>query len=158
MYIGLLSIHSITRWLVVIFGGLAFFFALFGLLGGRRWKKIDDRLGMMFASFYDLQLLLGLLLYFFASPITKGAWRDMGTLMADATMRYFGVEHSLMLLLGLVFVHIGRSQTRKAGEEKKKFRLVVLWFGLALAFIVIAVPWPISGMPRPWLRLFGIVF
>lgn len=150
MYELTLTLHSILRWLVVIAAVLAVARGLLGWSGKRPWSGLDDRLGLIFTIGLDVQLLLGLILYFFLSPITRAAFSDLGGAMSNQTMRFFLAEHFLLMLVAVIVAHIGRIRIRKAGADQRKFRQAAIWYGIALVLILAAVPWPFlaSGAGR----------
>lgn len=140
MYATVLAIHNILRWVVLIAGILAVGRALLGWFGKNPWSELDRRLGVIFTSSLDTQLLLGLLLYIFLSPITRGAFRDFGAAMAIPNMRFFAIEHIFYMLLAVVFGHLG-SVFAKRAEEDKRHQRVAIWFGLSLIVILVGMPW-----------------
>lgn len=156
MYLALLSLHNLLRWLVILFGLIAVIRAFSGWLGRRPWGRSDDRSGMLFTVALDIQVLAGLLLYFAASPITLSALSDFGRAMSNAATRYFAVEHSLTMLVALAVAHISRAQSRRAGPEPAKHRRAAIGFTLAMALILAAIPWPFLSIGRPLLRLLGL--
>ncbi len=141
MYPFVLAVHNIIRWVVVIAGILAVGRALIGWLGKKEWNKQDRMLGMIFTSSVDIQLLLGLLLYFVLSPITTGALKDFGAAMGIAGQRYFAIEHVFYMVLALVFAHLGSALPKKVDADPSKFKRAALWFGLALLLILAGIPW-----------------
>jgi len=153
MYVVLLTLHSLIRWVVVLAALVALVRAIGGLAGRQAWSALDRRLGVIFTSAMDTQLLIGLLLYFFFSPITTAALRDMGGAMAQAGIRYFALEHWLLMLVALVAAHIGWARAKKASGDSAKFRQIAIFFGLATVIVLLAIPWPFSATARPWLRL-----
>jgi hypothetical protein len=155
MYPLVLSLHSILRWVVLILGLIAVIRALIGWLGSSQWETIDDRLGLAFTTSMDLQLLLGLLLYFVLSPLTRGAFQNFGAAMSNANLRFWAVEHFVVMIVAVILAHIGRSQSRKAEEPTAKHKRAAIFFGLALIAVLVAVPWPFlaSGGGRPWIRI-----
>lgn len=140
MYATVLAIHNILRWVVLIAGVLAVGRALLGWFGKNPWSELDRRLGVIFTSSLDTQLLLGLLLYIFLSPITRGAFSDFGAAMAIPNMRFFAIEHIFYMLLAVVFGHLG-SVFAKRAEEDKKHQRAAIWFGLSLILILSGMPW-----------------
>lgn len=136
-----LSLHSIVRWAVVIVGVIAVVRAFIGWFGGRQWQQLDDRLGLGFTSVLDINLLLGLLLYFFFSPLTTNAFKDFGAAMGNSSVRFFLVEHSLVMIVAVVLAHIGRSRSKKASEDKSKFKQAAIFFGVAMLAVLAAIPW-----------------
>lgn len=124
-------------------------------LGKREWQSLDARLTTLFPVLVDIQLLLGLVLYLFVSPLTTGALRDFGAAMSNAVTRFYTVEHTLMMLIVLGAAHIGRALIKKRSAAAARFRSGALIFGLALIVILLATPWPFlaAGTGRPWFRL-----
>jgi hypothetical protein len=141
MYPTILAIHNIVRWLVLIFGVLAFIKALIGWFGGKEWAKLDNQLGLGFTISMDTQVLLGLLLYFIFSPVTKAGFSDFGAAMSDSGVRFFLVEHSFLMIVALALAHVGRSRAKKADTAVAKFKNTAIFFGLSLLAVFVAIPW-----------------
>lgn len=112
-----------------------------GWIGNKPWSKIDNLLGVVFTSLMDIQLLLGLSLYFFLSPLTKIALADFGAAMKDNNLRFYAVEHFSIMLVAVVMVHIGRAKSKKAKTDIGKFRIVSIFFIIALGLILGGIPW-----------------
>lgn len=148
MYPVFLMIHSVLRWLVVIAAVAAAGRALAGWLDKQPFTKLDDRLGLVFTIVMDVQLLVGLILYVFLSPLTQSAFQNMGAAMSDITLRFFAVEHLAVMVVAVVLAHVGRALTRRASEAGKHQR-AALWYGLALLVILFAIPWPFYAYGRP---------
>jgi hypothetical protein len=145
MYPSVLTIHSWLRWIVILAGLVAFVRAVSGASGRKPWKISDDRAGFWFIAALDAQLLIGLLLYFFLSPITMSALSDFAGAMKTSSLRFWAVEHPFGILLGVALAHIGRARARKA-DSFRRHRVAAIFFGLALAAILASVPWP--GTPN----------
>jgi len=127
MYTGLLHTHNLFRWLVLAVALLAIILAFTGWFGKRDWKKIDNISGLLFTMFVDIQLVVGLILYAFVSPITRAAFADFGAAMKSEMLRFYAIEHFVMMLIALVLVHIGRSRSKKAVDAVKKHRLEIIF-------------------------------
>jgi hypothetical protein len=141
MYTGFLDLHNTLRWLLLLSLTVTLVKYLAGWLGNRPWKKIDNILGIVFTSLMDLQLLSGLVLYFFLSPVTRMAFSDFGAAMKNANLRFYAVEHLSMMLIAVVLVHIGRAKSKKAKSDQGKFRIASIFFLIALGLMVAAIPW-----------------
>jgi hypothetical protein len=141
MYGLVLLIHSWLRWAVIGAGVYAV------VRGGAR----DGAAGRWFTIVLDVQILLGLLLYFVLSPFTRDALTDFGAAMGSPQLRFWAVEHVVGMVIGTALAHIGRARVRKAAPERRA-RVAAIFYGLALLAILIAIPWP--GMPagRPFVR------
>jgi hypothetical protein len=147
MYEVVLSIHNVMRWVVLVLAILVVVRAFRGWLGRREWTPADRRTGSFFAMTLDIQLLLGLLLYFVLSPITTAALRDFGAAMRSVDMRFFALEHALYMFLAVVFGHLGNALPRRVEQAVAKHRRAAIWFGLAFLALLIGMPWM-----RPLLR------
>lgn len=141
MYTGFLHLHDILRWLLLIVMVVTVVKYLVGWFGNQAWTKSDNTLGIVFTSLMDLQLLTGLVLYFFLSPLTKIAFSDMGAAMKNPDLRFYAVEHLSMMLIAVVLVHIGRAKSKKAILDVSKFKTGAIYFLIAMAFILAGIPW-----------------
>ena len=141
MYSVVLFLHSWVRWIVMIAAVVAIVRAFYGWLGKKDWAKLDDQLGLLFSTSLDIQMLLGLILYIFLSPITQAAFKNLGAAMSDATLRFFTLEHLLYMLVAVVLGHVGRALSKKATEPVAKHRMAAILFGLATLAILLAIPW-----------------
>jgi putative Ca2+/H+ antiporter (TMEM165/GDT1 family) len=141
MYTGFLHLHDTLRWLVLLSLVATLVKYASGWLGNQPWKKADNTLGIVFTSLMDLQLLTGLVLYFFLSPVTKLAMSDFGAAMKNADLRFYAVEHLAMMLIAVILVHIGRAKSKKAKTDLAKFKTATIFFLIALVVILAAIPW-----------------
>jgi len=153
MYGITLLLHSWLRWLALIVGVAAVGNGFAGWFGRREWSAAGERWGRLFTLVLDIQLLLGLVLYF-VSPLVQTARGDFGAAMGDPALRFWSVEHVAMMVVALAVAHIGRAAIRKAPDAATKHRRAALLFGLALVIILAAIPWPFRvDIGRPWVRL-----
>ena len=154
MYFPILILHSLLRWVVLAAGLWAVVRALGGLIFRRPWTPTDAQSGRWFSISLDLQVLLGLLLYAFLSPIASHAFADMGAAMRDPILRFWAVEHVTMMLAALVLAHIGSARARRASTSAAKHRTSLIFYALALLAVLAAIPWPFMADARPLFRLF----
>jgi hypothetical protein len=152
MYNIALLAHSWLRWAVILAGLLAVGRAIAGATGRRDWTRADERAGFWFVTLLDVQLLLGLILYFALSPITRAALQDFGAAMKSSGLRFWSVEHLVGMIVGVALVHIGRARTRKLTHSAARHKVAAISYTLGLLAILISIPWP--GMPngRPFVR------
>lgn len=102
----------------------------------------------------DIQLLLGLILYY--SNLWFDRLKDMGNNMKDAYNRFFTLEHGLLMIIALVLVHVGRVSVKKVNTPAAKHKRSLIYFGLALVLILAAIPWPFrEAVARPLFRMFN---
>lgn len=141
MYGIVLAIHSLLRWGVLAAGVAAV------VRGGARGSSA----GRWFTILLDVQMVLGLLLYFVLSPFTRAALGDFSGAMKNPQLRFFAVEHVFGMVIALALAHIGSRKIARAPEERKG-KLALIFYGLALVAILVSIPWP--GLPagRPLFR------
>ena len=142
MYSSFLLLHSWMRWVVIIAAVLVF-------VRGARGINTTSR---AFVITLDIQMLLGLILYFALSPATRAAMQNMGAAMSNATLRYWSVEHLIGMVLALAAAHIGQTRMRRAATNEARYKTGAMFVAIALVLILISIPWP--GMPtgRPLFR------
>jgi len=144
----LLVLHNLVRWLVLIAGILAAVRAIVGWIGSRAWGATDRQLGLLFTISLDIQVLIGLLLYFIFSPWTTPYFSDFGAAMGNDQARFFLVEHSALMLVALALAHVGRAQSKKATPDLNKHKRAAIFFTLAMIAILLAIPWNLSPLLR----------
>ena len=78
MYSLLLTFHSLLRWAVLAAGLLAAGRTVGAAAPQIMWRPGDGRAGVLFTILLDVQVLVGLVLYFFLSPLTGVGIRHLG--------------------------------------------------------------------------------
>ena len=144
-----LIIHNILRWAVLLFGIWSLINALTGVFTKRNYTGNDNKVSLFFMTSCDIQLLIGLFLYF------NGMWftllkSNAKEVMHDSATRFFAVEHALMMIIAWLLVHIGRSMVKRADTDAKKHKLSLIWFGIVILIILAMIPWPFrqAGIAR----------
>jgi hypothetical protein len=151
MYTTVLTIHSWVRWIALIAGVGATMAALRGKVQGT--NSLADRWGLFAMMALDIQMLLGLVLYFVLSPFTTEALQNFSGVMKNSQLRYWAVEHIAIMFLAVILAHAGRVLARKAPTPQAKRTRLLVCFGLATLCMFLRTPWP--GLPngRPLFRL-----
>ena len=151
MYTLLVLLHSWLRWVVLVAAVVAIVRAVAGRGASAHWRPADDAAGKWFVMALDVQVLIGLVLYFFLSPYTMSAWGNMAAAMRDSLTRFLAVEHFVGMIGAAALAHVGRVRIRKAAEGRRH-TLALIFFGLALVVIVATIPWPFMPVSRPLFR------
>ncbi len=136
-----LSLHNAVRWIVLAAGVWAVILAWRGWLGGRQWTSAEARATRAFVGVLDLQFVIGLLLFAVLSPLTRQAFSDVGAAMQDAPVRYFLLEHPLIMLAAIGAAHFGAVKVRQATTDAERFQRASIWLGLSLAALTGFIPW-----------------
>ncbi|MNX92158.1 hypothetical protein D3C86_1242860 [compost metagenome] len=140
MYPMVLGAHNVLRWLVLVLAALALVMAYKGWFGKKEWQEGDRRYGVMLTGALDLQFLLGIVLYFGLSPVTRTALSNMKAAMKEPSLRFFAVEHSFLMLVAVVLAHVGSVMVKKASNDAK-FRTAAIWYTLSTLAVLFAIPW-----------------
>lgn len=147
MYPYVLGLHNIVRWIVLLAGIWAVFLVWRGWLERRQWTDAESRATRVFLGVLDVQFLLGLLLFAVFSPLTRQGFRDFGGAMSDAPVRYFLLEHPLIMLFAIAIAHIGAVQVKRAATDAERFQKASILYGLSLAALAGFIPWARPLMP-----------
>lgn len=139
-YALVLLAHSWLRWgLLALAVGLTVRTAI-GWRQSRAWTALDERLHAGFAVSLDVQMTLGLLLYFVLSPISGAFLASARTAIRDPALRYFGVEHVSIVLAAIGLTHVVRRRSKRAKTAVERHRQVFLATFGTLLLLVLAMP------------------
>lgn len=142
MYTGLLHLHNLLRWVVII----ALLIVIVRLLLKKEALKASKVLLISAHS----TLVLGLYQYFFGKvgfQMIQSTAGGMKEVMKDAASRFWAIEHAFSMLLAIVFITIGHIKYKKTGKVNPS----LVFFILALILILLMTPWPFkAGVGRPW--------
>ena len=92
---------------------------------------MDDRLGLYLVIFTHLQLSAGIVLYVISPNVQFG-----DQTMKEATLRYWTVEHALMMIIAIVLITAARSTSRRMQDDTAKQKRLVIFNVIALVIIV----------------------
>jgi hypothetical protein len=152
MYAGALWLHSYWRWVVVLAALVTLARSGAGWALGWPWTPRARAAQTAFVGSLDLQLLLGLLLYFFLSPFTLSAFSDLGAAMKNPHTRFWAVEHAPVQLFAVALAHVGSIRAKRATSDRERHRRVTVFFAIVLVLIAAAIPWPGLDIARPLFR------
>jgi disulfide bond formation protein DsbB len=141
METGLLHLHNVLRWVILLFLLLALFQAITKRNGIR-----SSSLFLMICA--HLMLLIGIYqLINGRFGILKGLTEGV-ELMKNTFYRFYWVEHPLLMFLAIVFITIARGKAKVLNYKAAGWLLFI-----ALLLILAAMPWPfrdIIGDGRKW--------
>ncbi|MBS1683413.1 MAG: hypothetical protein JSS76_01575 [Bacteroidetes bacterium] len=153
MYSYILFFHSIWRWFVLVALMAAIFRGFKGWLRHEPFTKADDTLRHMTATAVHIQLILGLVVYSF-SPLIRYFWSNYHEAVHERDIRFFGMEHSLMMLIAVIIVTIGSMLAKRRTIDRNKFKVMAIFYSIGLLVILANIPWPFSPLvSRPWFRM-----
>jgi len=134
MYPILLMSHSILRYAVIILLVLVLVRSFYGWTMRKPFEKPDYILSRLLSSGTHLQLLLGVIL-FYLSPLVIFS----GETMKNPALRYWTVEHWLLMLIAVVLITISAIRIKKQSDPATKHRAVFLLNGIAMLIILVSL-------------------
>ncbi len=135
----ILYLHSILRYIILLFAAIVAVQSLIGMMGKKQFQKSNRMPALVLLIFCDLQLVFGLMLYYF-KLIETGVLKS-GMVMKDTYSRFYAVEHSVSMVIAIVLVHIGYSYIKKNAEDGRKFKRLFWCSFIALAIFMAMIPW-----------------
>jgi len=123
MYKMLFEAHSGFRYVVLILLIAALIVAFSGWLGNKTYTNNNRKMYLFAMISAHIQLLLGLFLYFVSPNVSF----DMAVSMKDASLRYWTVEHLVMMIIAIVLITIGHSKSKKMLNDAAKHKSVAVF-------------------------------
>jgi hypothetical protein len=142
-----LALHNLLRWLILLAGLHSVSRSWQGWRGKKIWEKEDRVAKTAFVMAMDIQFLLGIILYFGLSPVTSQFLANTGEGMKNKELRFFGVEHFVLMVAALALVHIGSAKIKKADNDESRFKYGAIFFSIALVLILVGIPWARRMLP-----------
>jgi hypothetical protein len=141
MYNGMLHLHSVLRWIILIL----LLIAIYKSYTDRKktFTPGHKKIGLILMICCDVMLLIGLYQWFVGDWGLKSIQTNgMGAVMKNSVLRFFAIEHTTGILISIILVHIGYNYSKKTIPDSLKHKRTLLYFGLALLIILISIPWP----------------
>ena len=139
METGLLHLHNLLRWIILLLLLVTIYQAFSKKESIRKtslWLLISAHI-MFLIGLY--QVIAG------RYGITKGLPEGV-SLMKDSFYRFFWIEHPFAMIVAIILITISRRKAKNLNYKATSWLLVI-----ALLFILAAVPWPFRNIVgRPW--------
>ena len=132
MYATVQFIHSYWAYLVLAVLIITTINSLIGFFSDREYGAKDMRLALFTLITMHLQLLIGLVLWI-VSP--------NGMKSLSSGVQKLSVEHPTMMIIAIILVTIGYSKHKKKLVSKPKFKLLTIFYTLALIAVLAMIPW-----------------
>jgi len=135
-------IHSYWAYLVLLVLVVSTFNAIVKFIGDKEFNPIDFRLALFTLITMHIQFLIGIVLFFtkdYFSTIEEVG--GMGEVMKNSALRNLIVEHPLTMIIAVTLVTIGYSKHKKKLTSKPKFKLLAIFYTIALVLVLAKIPW-----------------
>jgi hypothetical protein len=143
MFSVLLQVHSILRWVLLLFLLVSIFQSFIGWIRHRELREGDAKLWLFTMISAHTTLLIGLILLFFGRyGILSSGLPEGIILMKDTFYRFFWVEHPVGMLVATLLITLGRGVVKKQITDPLKYKRAFWFFLFALVVILATIPWP----------------
>lgn len=150
METGLLHLHNLLRWVILVLLVLSVLQSYNSWKSGKTFTAGDKKIWLFTTISAHITLLLGLYqwtlgrfgLFTFVKP--EGV-----SMMKDATLRFYQMEHPVTMILAIVLITLGYGMSKKSVSDADKFKKAFRYFLVALILILISIPWPFREIGRP---------
>ncbi len=146
METGLLHLHNLLRWVILVLLLVSLFKSYAGWKGNKTFGNGDKKLWLFTMISAHITLLLGLYQWLLGRyglltfEVPEGVSR-----MKDPFIRFFQVEHPVSMLLAILMITLGYGNAKKQIDDAAKYKKAAFAFLVALILILLAVPWPFRG-------------
>lgn len=119
--------HSGWRYLVILVVVLALGKAILGWATNARWTRIDQVLGALTPAMFNIQFLLGLILW-----ILQARWLYPGNNIG-------AWEHPVTMIIALTIAQVTWTRVKRAPLDALKFRTATIGFAIAGLILALGV-------------------
>ena len=148
MYTTFQFIHSYTRWAILILALVVLYKSFVGWQQNKAFTKSDNAMAGALIGLLHLQLILGFILYFGLSPITKAFLENPGFGMKIKELRFYGLEHILTMSIAVGVAQTGRILSKKALTDTLKHKKAFIFLAIAVVLILLRIPYTNSSLFR----------
>lgn len=135
-------IHSYWAYLVLVVLIFATLNALIKFFGNKEFDAKDFRISLFTLITMHIQLLIGIILFFTKDYFTTiDQVGGMGEVMKNAALRNVIVEHPTTMIIAVALVTVGYSKHKKKLVSKAKFKMLAIFYTLALILVLAKIPW-----------------
>lgn len=145
----MLHLHSGLRLLILLFLLAAIIKSLAGWLGKKPFKKSDNLIAIILVALTHTQALVGIVVYVMSDMVRAGL-ADMGGTMKNGALRFWTVEHAVMMVAVVVLITIGRAKSKKADTDELKHKKGAIFYIIALVIILWAGVIKPFALGRGW--------
>jgi len=151
METGLLHLHNLLRWIILILLLASIYKAFVGWKNKKTFSAGDRKTWLFTLIAAHITLLVGLYQWLWGRYGMLKISSPEGGIMKSKFYRFFWVEHPTFMILAIIMITLGYGMAKKPLPDEVKYRRALWLFIVALLFILVAVPWPFrEGIGRPW--------
>lgn len=134
-------IHSYWAYVALIVLVVAVVNAIKGASSKQEFSAKDLKISLFALITSHIQLLIGLVAYYFSDFYTTMKSIGMGETMKNSELRKVLVEHPLVGIIAITLITIGFSKHKKKATSTEKFKTIAVFYTIALVLILSRIPW-----------------
>jgi hypothetical protein len=126
-------LHSVLRWVIVIFAVVAGLKFLIGWVGNGAYSRIDRMLAAIYSGLIDLQVLIGIIFFIWTG-------------LTGAGFPLVRWEHAIVMVLAAVVAHLPMRWAGAPDRQRFRNNFLAVLASLALIYLGVAL------LPGGWSR------
>jgi hypothetical protein len=143
MQTGLVHLHNILRWVILILLVISIFKSYTGWKSGRAFNAGDRKIWLFTMIAAHLTLVLGLYQWLLGRiGIITTELPEGESMMKSKPFRFFWLEHPVMMLIAIALITLGYGMSKKPVADQVKYQKAFRYFLIALVIILLVTPWP----------------
>jgi hypothetical protein len=143
MQTGLVHLHSLLRWVILILLLISIVKAYTGWKSGTNVRAGDRKIWLFTMIASHLTLLLGLYQWLIGRYGIISMHLPEGTSAPEGKyLRFFQIEHPVMMILAILLITRGYTISKKPFADGVGNKKVFQYFVIALLIILLMIPWP----------------
>ncbi len=152
MQTGLVHLHNLLRWVILILLLFSIFKSFSGWQGKKSFTAADKKAWLFTLISAHITLLIGLYQWLFGRyGVFTTSLPEGVSIMKDKFFRFYWIEHPTGMILSVILITLGYGMAKKAVADEIKFKKAFWYFTIALIVILATVPWPFREIVgRPW--------
>ena len=152
MQTGLVHLHSLLRWVILILLLISIVKAYTGWKSGKPVQDGDRRIWLFTMIASHLTLLLGLYQWLIGRYGIVSMHLPEGGVAPDSKfLRFYQIEHPSMMIIAILLITRAYTLSKKPWTEGLAYKKVFQYLLVALLIILLMIPWPFREViGRPW--------
>lgn len=143
MQTGLIHLHNLLRWIILILLLVSLVKAYSGWQSKKAFSPGDKKIWLFTMISAHITLLLGLYQVLLGRyGILNTSLPEGTSAMKDPFYRFFWVEHPLGMVIAILLITLGHGMAKKQVSDEVKYRKAFYFFLIALIVILVSIPWP----------------
>lgn len=140
MYTGFKHLHSFLAYILLAALLFSLIYVAVRFYKKESFNEKTRKVALIGFIASHLQLLIGIVLYVI-SPV--GLSNFSGEAMQSTLSRLYVLEHPLTMLIGIILISVGYIKAKKPGDDARRFKTIIIFYGLGLFLILLRIPWQV---------------